>query len=273
MGPFNSVPLVFVLDDDPSVCRSLARLIRSVGFEARTFASAAEFLQRDWSRPPSCLVVDVRMPGQSGLDLQDALCADGWTAPIVMISGHGSVPMSVRAMRRGAVTFLQKPFEDQAMLDAIREAVERGRWAGVQRRRREEVEALLHSLTPRELEVFTLVVAGLPNKKIAGRLGASEKTVKVHRGRVMVKMRAESLAELVHLAHEAGLGQTPHDADFLPPAGAGLPGRLGQRADLPLVGASEVFADSSPEHSLRRRGGDEWERSRVRRSSPSSGSS
>ena len=271
MDSVSSVPLVFVLDDDPSVRRSLARLIRSVGFEARTFASASEFLARDLSRPPSCLVVDVRMPGQSGLDLQDALCADGWTAPIVMITGHGSVPMSVRAMRSGAVNFLQKPFEDQAILDAIREAIERGRVATLQKGRREEVGALLHTLTPRELEVFTLVIAGLPNKKIAAKLGASEKTVKVHRGRVMVKMRAASLAELVHLAHEAGFAATAHESGLVTTADEARPVHLVPGSNVPLVGASEVFADSRPEHRLRRPGEEAWGRSRTRRLSPSSG--
>jgi FixJ family two-component response regulator len=253
MGPVTPVPVVFVLDDDPSVRRSLARLIRSVGFEARTFASATEFLEREPTSEPSCLVMDVRMPGLSGLDLQEALSAEGSTAPIVMITGHGSVPMSVRAMRRGAVDFLQKPFEDQAIIDAIREAVERGRGASLQRRRREEIDGLLCSLTRRELEVFALVVAGLPNKKIAARLGASEKTVKVHRGRVMAKMRAESLAELVHLAHEAGFGVTAHESDLAGTAGAAPPDHLGPGSNLHLVGASEVFTDSRPEHRPRRR--------------------
>ena len=213
------------------------------------------------------------MPGQSGLDLQETLCADGWIAPIVFITGHGNVPMSVRAMRGGAVNFLQKPFEDQAILDAIREAVERGRLeraasAGGETRSERSCEAL----TPREREVFALVVAGLPNKRIAGRLGASEKTIKVHRGRVMVKMRAESLAELVHMAHEAGLTQAGHEADFVPAAAAELrdpwdqgPTRLWSAH--PTCSRRRGRSNVSPARS------DQWRRSRARRLSPSSGSS
>ena len=199
--PFN--PLIYVLDDDASVRSSLERLVRSVGLEVRSFPSAAEFLSHGREDRPSCLVVDVRMPGLSGLDLQDTLSASGWTAPIIFITGHGTVPMSVRAMRAGAVNFLQKPFEDQEILDSIHQAVERETQAFRERVWRLEIERRLGSLTPREREVFSLVVAGFPNKRIAGKLGTSEKTVKVHRARVMEKMHAESLAALVRMEYEA----------------------------------------------------------------------
>lgn len=195
-------PLIYVLDDDPSVRSSLERLVRSVGLDVRSFPSAAEFLSHESEDRPSCLVVDVRMPGLSGLDLQETLSASGWTAPIIFITGHGTVPMSVRAMRAGAVNFLQKPFEDQEILDSIHQAVERETQAFRERAWRLEIDRRLNSLTPREREVFSLVVAGFPNKRIAGKLGTSEKTVKVHRARVMEKMHADSLAALVRMEYE-----------------------------------------------------------------------
>ena len=195
-------PLIYILDDDAAVRTALERLVRSVGWEVLSFPSAAEFLSHRPEDRPSCLVVDVRMPGLSGLDLQETLGASGWTSPIIFITGHGTVPMSVRAMRAGAVNFLQKPFEDQEILDSIHQAVERETKAFRERARRLEFERQLQALTPREREVFSLVVAGLPNKRIAGKLGTSEKTIKVHRARVMEKMHAESLAALVRMAYE-----------------------------------------------------------------------
>jgi RNA polymerase sigma factor (sigma-70 family) len=197
-----SAPLIYVLDDDAAIRTSLERLMRSVGLEARSFPSAAEFLRQSREDRPSCLVVDVRMPGLSGLDLQETLTASGWTAPIIFISGHGTVPISVRAMKAGAVNFLQKPFEDQEILDSIHQAVERETRAFLERARHLEIERQFKGLTPREREVFSLVVAGLPNKRIAGKLGTSEKTIKVHRARVMEKMHADSLAALVRMAYE-----------------------------------------------------------------------
>jgi two-component system, LuxR family, response regulator FixJ len=197
-------PIVYILDDDVSVRQALERLVRSVGLAARSFASASEFLAQVSPDRPSCLVVDVRMPGLSGLDLQECLSASGWIAPIIFITGHGTVPMSVRAMRAGAVNFLQKPFEDQEILDSIHEAVEREMSVCRKMARRLEIERQIKALTPREREVFALVVSGLPNKRIAGKLGTSEKTIKVHRARVMEKMCADSLAALVRMAQEAG---------------------------------------------------------------------
>src|SRR5688572_13998525 len=194
-----SSPIVYVLDDDGAVRQALERLVRSVGLDVRTFPSAAEFLAAARANRPSCLVVDVRMPGLSGLDLQESLSASGWSSPIIFITGYGTVPLSVRAMRAGAVDFLQKPFEDQQILDSIRAAIEREMDAWGARVRRSEIEKQMGTLTPREREVFVLVVSGLPNKRIAGQLGTSEKTIKVHRARVMEKMCAGSLAALVRM--------------------------------------------------------------------------
>jgi len=186
------------------VRRALERLIRSVELEVHSYGSAGEFLAGALPVRPACMVVDVRLPGLSGLELQQRLESHGWQAPIVFISGHGTVPMSVRAMRAGAIDFLQKPFEDEQLLDSIREGLERDSAAGRERDRRDRIEDQLRRLTPREHEVFSLIVAGLPNKLIASELGASEKTIKVHRARVMEKMGATSLAALVHMAHVAG---------------------------------------------------------------------
>jgi len=195
-------PIVYVLDDDTAVLHALERLVKSAGFDVRTFPSAFEFLAAPRPNRPSCLVVDVRMPGLSGLDLQESLATSGWSSPLIFITGHGTVPLSVRAMRAGAVDFLQKPFEDDEILDSIREAIEREMDAWDARLRRSEIEKQIETLTPREHEVFALVVSGLPNKRIAGQLGTSEKTIKVHRARVMEKMGAGSLAALVRMAQE-----------------------------------------------------------------------
>jgi FixJ family two-component response regulator len=200
-----AAPVVYVLDDDLSVRSSVERLVRSVGLEVRSFQSAAEFLDCGLADRPSCLVVDVRMPGVSGLDLQDSLSISGRSAPMIFITGHGTIPMGVRAMRAGAVNFIQKPFEDQELLDSIHQAIECELRARSVRGRQEEIEQRFDALTPREREVFHLVVAGLPNKQIGRRLGATEKTIKVHRARVMQKMQADSLAGLVRMAYQAGL--------------------------------------------------------------------
>lgn len=198
-------PIVFVVDDDASVRKSLARLIKSIGLNVETFASAGEFVKRDPYDGPACLVLDVRMPGLSGLDLQDELAAAGRTVPIIFISGHGNIPISVRAMKEGAVDFLEKPFEDQTLLDAVNQAIEKDRRAKRGQAELREIQRRVDSLTAREHEVFALVVTGMLNKQIALKLGISEKTIKVHRARIMQKMQAESLADLVRLAEKVGV--------------------------------------------------------------------
>lgn len=197
---------VYVVDDDETIRRALERLVRSVGLEVRSFASAREFLALESPAGPACVVLDVRMPGPSGLDLQQELARTGRGIPVIFMTGHGTVPMTVRAMKAGAVDFLEKPFDDQVLLDAVQRALERDRHALDERGVLDELRRRLASLTPREREVFERVVRGLLNKQIGAELGASEKTIKVHRGRVMRKMRARSVADLVRMAERAGIG-------------------------------------------------------------------
>jgi RNA polymerase sigma factor (sigma-70 family) len=192
-------PVVFVVDDDPSVRSSLKFLMSSVGLQVESFDSADALLQRKLPDAPSCLVLDVRLRGLSGLDFQRELAARNCHMPIIFITGHGDIPMSVRAMKAGAVEFLTKPFRDQDLLDAVRIALEKDR---ERRERKKEVSDLkerFNSLTPREQKVISLVVAGMLNKQIADQLGTAENTVKVHRSRAMEKMRAQSVAELVKM--------------------------------------------------------------------------
>lgn len=196
----SSEPIVYVVDDDESLRRALALLIRSVALEVQVFATPAAFLAHPRPDRPACVVLDLQMPGASGLAVQEELVRAGAILPILFLSGHGDVSTSVRAMKAGAVDFLEKPFHDQALLDAVHHALERSRELRADRDESQRAARLLATLTPRECEVLALVVAGLPNKRVADRLGASEKTVKVHRARVMVKMKADSLADLVRLA-------------------------------------------------------------------------
>ena len=197
--------LVSVVDDDPSVRRSLARLVKGAGYRVEAFASAHEFLARPPEEGPACLVLDVRMPGLTGLDLQETLAIAAHSTSIVFITGYRDVRASVKAMKAGAVDFLTKPVDDQELLGAIERAVARASAARREEDRVTEIRERIKTLTPREAEVFALVVTGMLNKQIAFDLGVSEKMVKVHRGRVMEKMRAGSLAELVRLADEGGM--------------------------------------------------------------------
>ena len=192
--------IVYVVDDDPSVRRALARLIRSVGLAVETFPNAQAFLDFTPHDQPACLVLDVRLPGPSGLDLQSTLREAGRLLPIVFITAHGSVSTSVRAMKGGAVDFLQKPFNDQELLDCIQRALETSRRQRADQAEHAELAQRHASLTSREREVLRLVVAGMLNKQIAGELGIAEKTIKVHRARVMDKMRVGSVPDLVRLA-------------------------------------------------------------------------
>ncbi|MGE5772063.1 MAG: response regulator transcription factor [Hyphomicrobiales bacterium] len=201
-------PIVFVIDDDASLREALSSLFRSVGLQVKEFASATEFLQSKLPDNPSCLVLDVRLPGPSGLDFQSDLAKANIHIPIIFMSGHGDIPMTVRAMKAGAVEFLTKPFRDQDMLDAVQLGLERDRSRLENEKAASKLKASFKSLTPREREIMGLVTAGLMNKQIAGEIGISEITVKVHRGSVMRKMGAKSLAELVRMADALGVRRT-----------------------------------------------------------------
>jgi FixJ family two-component response regulator len=204
-----AAPLVSIVDDDPSVRKSLARLVRAAGYEVEIFASAREFLARPPHGNPCCLLLDVRMPGLTGLELQEALATAGDRLSIVFMTGYRDIPVSVKAMKRGAVDFLTKPINKREILEAIERAVTKSGEARLQQARTTDVQHRIRTLTAREAEVFALVVTGMLNKQIAAELGVSEKMVKVHRGRVMEKMRAGSIAELVRLAGEGGV-ISPH---------------------------------------------------------------
>jgi len=210
------VPTVFVVDDDKAVREGLRRLFTSVGMTVEVFPTAQAFLTARRADAPGCLVLDVRLPGLSGLDLQRELATTHATLPIIFLTGHGDIPMSVRAMKAGAVEFLTKPFREQDLLDAIRQAFDRDRAARTEQRELAELRRRYDTLTPRERDVMAGVVAGLLNKQIAAELGSAEATVKEQRGQVMQKMRAGSLAELVRSASRLGIGA---------PGGGGTPPR------------------------------------------------
>jgi len=200
-------PIVFVIDDDESLRDTLKRLFATVGLRAETFASTADFLKRKLPAVPTCLVLDIRLPGISGLDFQAELARTGITIPIVFMTGYGDIPMTVKAMKAGALEFLPKPFRDQDMLDAVQLALERDRTKRQAERANAQMRASFESLTPREREVMAFVTTGLMNKQIAAEMGLAEITVKLHRGNLMRKMNAQSVAELARMAQILGIAR------------------------------------------------------------------
>ena len=198
-APASAEPTVHVVDDDPEVCRSLKYVIQTAGFHVSTYTSARDFLAGNAATKPGCLILDIRLPGTNGLELQERLTALGSSMPVIIITGYADVSLAVRAMRRGAMDFLEKPFDSSLLLERIRQAVEMDRKAHIRRGETDEIQARIATLTPREREVMRLVVQGNANKRIAATLGISMKTVEAHRAHVMHKMRADSLAELVSM--------------------------------------------------------------------------
>jgi len=205
---------VFVVDDDASVRKSLSRLLDSLGLRTETFASAEEFLKREQYKGIGCILLDVFMPGLSGIDLQDELAKADDSMPIIFITGHGSIPMSVRAMKQGAVDFLPKPFDENQLLDAVRSALEKDSQAKAERAAARDIRRRMEQLTPREYETFRYVITGMLNKQIAFRLGIAETTVKIHRGQVFQKLGGGSVVELIRMAQKVGI-EPPADTRFV----------------------------------------------------------
>lgn len=203
-------PVVYVVDDDPTVLRSMDRLLRSAGYDVETFASAPDFLDHQHTCGPGCLILDVRMPEVGGLELQEKLADHEIRFPVIFITGYGTIPLSVRAMKAGAVDFLQKPFLEEDLLDIVASAVAADHRAKSEQRELAELRQRLKTLTPRETEVFALLVTGMLNKQVAFELGTSEKTIKVHRARILEKMGAGSLADLVRFAEKLSLRVPQH---------------------------------------------------------------
>ena len=200
-----TLPIVFVVDDESAVGVSIKRLLHSVGIEARHFTSASEFLRAKRPDAPGCIVLDVRLPDLSGLDLQQELAKANVDLPVIFVTGHADIPMTVRAMKAGAVEFLTKPFREQELLEAVQRAISRHRQTRDQRASMKVLQSRYELLTPREREVFPLVASGLLNKQVAAELNASEKTIKVHRGQLMQKMEAHSLSDLIRMAEQLGV--------------------------------------------------------------------
>ena len=205
LPPTGLTPTVFVIDDDASVRKSLSRLLRSLGFEVEAFASSELFLERAPYDGVGCIILDIRMPGLDGMALQEQLSKADYSMPIIFITGHGDIPMSVRAMKKGAVDFLPKPFDDDDLLQAVRRGIEKDVQARAERAEIELVLERLKLLTPREQEILRYVISGLLNKQIGFKLGIAEKTIKIHRGRIMEKLHVSSVADLVRLAEKAGI--------------------------------------------------------------------
>lgn len=203
-------PLVYIVDDDASVCRGLSLLLKSHGYKVQTFTRAADFLACTHPKVPSCLVLDVQLPDMDGLALQDAMAARELAVPIVFITGHGDIPMSVKGMKAGAVDFLPKPFSAKQLLGAITQAVSKNKTQVKKLAEISKIKRRISTLSPRELEVFQLVAKGMMNKEIAYKRGTALQTIKVHRGRVMQKMKAQTVTELIHFAEEAGITSAPH---------------------------------------------------------------
>lgn len=198
-------PIVFVIDDDSSVRKSLSRLLRSADYTVEAFPSAEEFLRREHFDGVGCILLDVKMPGLSGIDLQEELSKADYHMPIIFITGHGNIPMSVQAMKKGAVDFLTKPFDDKELLQTIEKAIEKDTYARAEYDETLDIRRRIELLTPRENEILRYIITGMLNKQIALKLDIAEKTVKVHRGRIMEKLHANSVAELVRLAEKAGI--------------------------------------------------------------------